>query len=116
MEFFYELGELMIDQEQFDDAQRVFQALITYYKKQHEWYGKVQKKAVLFQTNVRYLKIRNKLDQALESYEAGEPFPRAYSLCREAALDCPDQTCEKEVQAVLQKIMKKSLKIKAKRP
>ena len=101
----FKIGEWLIDREQYEIAEQVFQRIIRFYRKEEEWHKKAKTKAALFRSDIQYLKVRNKLDQAIDLFENGKDFSRVYSLCLEAKKYCPDPACRDEVQNTLDKFL-----------
>ncbi len=104
----YELGEVLIDSERYDAAEKVFGALIAFYQQEQEMAAKAQKKSALFQTDLAYLRVRNKLDQAIDFFEKGGSFSEAFRLCKDALKACPDPPCRREVHSVLDQFVVKT--------
>lgn len=104
----YELGELLIDQERYDAAQVVFQSLVNFYQAENEWYTKAQKKTALLRSNLDTVRVRSKLDEAIALFEKKENFAQPYQLCQEALTACPDRSCQRDVQSVLEKYVLKA--------
>jgi len=104
----YDVGELLIEAERYEVAEEVFQALIDYYQAEDEWYGKAQKKLALFQSDLNYVRARNKLDQAIDFYNNDGGFSDVYNLCKQSLRLCPDQSCRQEVHTVLEQMVMKT--------
>jgi tetratricopeptide (TPR) repeat protein len=105
---FYELGELLIDQGEYELAQKTFRKLVSYYQIEEKWYEKVKEKSEFFQTSRDNLIARNKLDQAFDLYDKSGDFFEALQLCREAEKNCSDPDCQEKVQASLNQLINRA--------
>ncbi|MCD6353081.1 MAG: hypothetical protein J7M06_02600, partial [Proteobacteria bacterium] len=101
----FKLGEWLIDMEHYEVAERFFQRIIQFYRTEEEWHEKAEAKAALFQSDIQYLKVRNKLDQAIDLFERGKNFSRGCLLCLDAQKYCPDPACQDEVKSTLDKFV-----------
>jgi len=102
---FYELGEWLIDREEYNLAQGIFGRLADYYQTEEQWYEKAKKKVALLQSDQQNLLVRSKLDRALELIERNQNFSEAYRLCLEAQRSCTDLECHQEVQSSLDQLI-----------
>ena len=104
----YEIGEILIDAERYNTAEKVFNGLIIFFRQQEELSAKAKNKAALFQSDLDYLRVRNKLDQAVALFEKGGGFAQTFRLCQEALRTCPDERCRREVYGVLEQFVVKT--------
>ena len=104
----YEIGEILIDAERYKTAEKVFNGLVIFFRREEEMSAKAKNKAALFQTDLDYLRVRNKLDQAIDLFERGGGFSEAFRLCQQALRTCPDQRCRREVHGVLEQFVVKA--------
>jgi len=102
---FYELGEWLIDEEQYNLAQDLFNRLAAYYQTEEQWYERAKKKVELLQSDHQNLLVRNKIERALDLIERNQDFSQAYLLCLEAQRSCADLECRQEVQTSLDQLI-----------
>lgn len=103
--YMFRLGEWLIDRERYDTAELFFQRVVGFYRSEQDWYHKAEAKVALFHTNIRYLKVRNRLDQAIDLLGKEGSFSEAYSLCLAARNECVDPSCYQEVESVLSQLI-----------